>query len=111
MVSDADDRRLRILEKQLVADDVDFVAAFRSRSSLMSDARQMQADLRVLGECLRWTGAALVALLLTQGSHAGAAGLCLLLLPAVLGRSRRPVRRSRSVRHRRSRPRPNSTSS
>lgn len=111
MVSDADDRRLRILEKQLVADDVDFVAAFRSRSSLMSDARQMQADLRVLGECLLWTGAALVSLLLTQGSHAGAAGLCLLLLPAVLGRSRRPVRRSRRVRHRRSRPRPNSTSS
>lgn len=95
-----------------MVDDAEFVAAFRSRSSLMSDARQMQADLRVLGECLMWTSAALVSLLLTQGSHAGAAGLLLLLLPAVLGRSRPPIRgNKRAWRRRQSRSRPNSRSS
>lgn len=112
MISDADGRRLRVLEEQLMVDDAEFVVAFRSRSSLMPDARQLQADLRVLGECLMWTLGALVLLLLTRGAYAGTAGLLLLLFPVVLGRSRRPIRGNKLAgRRRRLRSRPSSRSS
>ncbi len=112
MVSDSDDRRLRDLEEHLAVDDAVFVDAFRSRSSLMDDAPQLHADLRVLGACLVWTAAALIALLLVRGSYAGVAGLCVLLLAAVAchGRGSAPARTRRLSRRRSLDRRPNSRS-
>jgi len=61
MVSDFDDRRLRDLEEHLAVDDAVFVDAFRSRNSLMDNAPQQHAELRVLRGCLVWTAAAVMA--------------------------------------------------
>jgi len=111
MVSDCDDRRLRDLEEQLTVDDAVFVDASRSRSSLMDDAPQLHADLCGLGDCLVWTGAALIALLFVRDSYAGAAGLCLLLAAVTChGRGFPPTRTRRLHRRRPLDRRPNSRS-
>lgn len=101
MVSDSDERRLRDLQEHLALDDAVFVDAFRSRSSLMDDAPQLHADLRVLRRCLVWTAEALIALLLVHDSFVGAAGLCLLLLAAVTCHGRGSARTRTRRLHRR----------
>lgn len=78
MISDPDDARLRELEAQLAADGAEFVAAFRGRDSLMSEAPQMQGERRMLGTNFMRAAVAIIALLVVHGSHAAAAGLSLL---------------------------------
>lgn len=89
-----EDRHLRDLERHLASDDALFVDAFRTRSDLMTDAPQLQADLRMLAMYLKWAAATIVLMLTTAGAYGGATGLCILLLASLTCARRRPHDRS-----------------
>lgn len=105
MISDPDDARLRELEAQLAADDAEFVAAFRGRSSVIPETPQLQGELRMLGTNLMRAAAAIIALLLVHGSYAAAAGLSLLLAAGIVCHRPRPAPGHGSGRRLSARPR------
>jgi hypothetical protein len=80
MLDDADETRLQAIEQRLVQQDAAFVDRLRQRGTALPPTAVPPADLRPLGEVLRYAAVLLVLLLLADGSHGGA--LVLLLLTA-----------------------------